>query len=43
MDVLGAMNVRGTGYAVVNGYNNGNGCLTIGSIDTNYGGQYQWG
>jgi hypothetical protein len=37
------MNVRGTGYAVVNGYNNGNGCLTIGSIDTNYGGQYQWG
>ncbi len=37
MDVLGAMNVRGTGYAVVNGYNNGNGCLTIGSTDTNYG------
>ncbi len=32
------MNVRETGSAISNGYNTFNGCLTMGDINTNYGG-----
>jgi len=39
LDVIGAVNLRGTTpYAIPNGYNNTNGCLTIGDTNTNYGG-----
>ncbi len=41
LDVVGALNVKGT-YSTGVDYNKGNSCLTMGSIYTYYGGQYQW-
>jgi hypothetical protein len=43
LDVLGAFNIRGeTAYSLSNSFNNANGCLTIGDITKNYGGQMGW-